>query len=115
MTGPLLSWLEGSTSPIDVQAIEPTKTLGFPSSLVPKLVARSPAWNGILKTHLEALAHRTEQRALSLLEHTPEARYRQFMAEEPQLCERLSLKQIAAYLGITDVSLSRIRRRLNKG
>lgn len=61
----------------------------------------------------EALAKKTEHRTLYFLENTPEERYTKFTTEENELCKRLPLKQIAAYLGITDVSLSRIRSRIN--
>ena len=37
-------------------------------------------------------------------------RYAAFCAREPQLAERVPLLHLASYLGITDVSLSRIRR-----
>jgi len=44
---------------------------------------------------------------------SPEEKYRRFLNEEPQLLLRLPLFQIAAYLGITPETLSRIRNKIS--
>jgi len=44
---------------------------------------------------------------------TPEEKYAQFMREEHELLLRLPLFQIAAYLGITPETLSRIRKKMS--
>ena len=41
--------------------------------------------------------------------HTAEERYRALIKEAPNVVKRVPLKHIASYLGITQVSLSRIR------
>ncbi|VDG25326.1 Crp/Fnr family transcriptional regulator [Lactiplantibacillus mudanjiangensis] len=46
------------------------------------------------------------------LQLTPTERYQQLVQDDPELIERVPLHLIAAYLGITPVSLSRIRTRL---
>jgi len=66
-------------------------------------------------TLLDALAAGVEQlarRESALLMHSAEARYLTFLADQPALAQRVPLRHIASYLGITDVALSRIRRRL---
>ena len=45
---------------------------------------------------------------------TPEQRYRRFIDEEPALAARIPQKDLALYLGITPVALSRIRGRLQR-
>jgi hypothetical protein len=40
-------------------------------------------------------------------------RYQRLMKEKPQILQNVSLKQIATYLGITDTSLSRIRKEIS--
>ena len=50
------------------------------------------------------------QREHDLLTLDARRRYAAFVAREPQLAERVPLLHLASYLGITDVSLSRIRR-----
>ena len=44
---------------------------------------------------------------------TPEEKYMRFLNEEPQLLLRLPLFQIAAYLGMTPETLSRIRKKIS--
>ncbi|MDF5627306.1 Crp/Fnr family transcriptional regulator, partial [Vibrio parahaemolyticus] len=44
----------------------------------------------------------------------PEERYQLFCAHYPDLKQRITDSQIAAYLGITPISLSRIKARLTK-
>jgi CRP-like cAMP-binding protein len=41
--------------------------------------------------------------------HAAEERYAQLLEDKPDLVKRIPLKHIASYLGITQVSLSRIR------
>ena len=49
----------------------------------------------------------------SLLTQNPEQRYRNLLKENPKLLHKIPLKMIASYLGITDVALSRIRKRIS--
>jgi CRP-like cAMP-binding protein len=49
---------------------------------------------------------------LLLLTESPQARYQHFLQCFPALDARVPDHQIAAYLGITPISLSRIRKRL---
>ena len=49
----------------------------------------------------------------SLLTQNPEQRYKKLLDENPKLLHKIPLKMIASYLGITDVALSRIRKRIS--
>ncbi len=46
---------------------------------------------------------------------SPEERYLQFVKDKPNIANRIPNKYIASLLGITPVSLSRIRKRLSEG
>ena len=50
----------------------------------------------------------------SLLTLNPEKRYLELLNENPKLLQRIPLKMIASYLGITSVALSRIRKRISQ-
>jgi CRP-like cAMP-binding protein len=52
---------------------------------------------------------------LSFLRDTPAERYALLLKERPQVVQRVPQYLIASYLGITPVSLSRIRGRLKSG
>jgi CRP-like cAMP-binding protein len=51
-----------------------------------------------------------KQRTISLINETAEQRYESLMKTRPEIFQKAPLKYIASYLGITDTSLSRIRR-----
>ena len=53
-----------------------------------------------------------KQRSLEMITETATNRYLKLMKEKPQIIQNAPLKQIASYLGITDSSLSRIRREI---
>lgn len=55
-----------------------------------------------------------KQRALSMINKSAEERYLQLLETKPELFQYAQLKQIATYLGITDTSLSRIRKEVSK-
>ncbi len=55
-----------------------------------------------------------KQRTLSLINKTAEERYTELIATNPEIFKFAQLKHIASYLGITDTSLSRIRREFSK-
>ncbi|MEO6618888.1 MAG: Crp/Fnr family transcriptional regulator [Dyadobacter sp.] len=62
------------------------------------------------KTHVAL-----QRRMIDNLSKNAEQRYMEFMEKQPQLIQRLSNIQIAAYLGITNVFLSNIRKKISLG
>ncbi|WP_375444083.1 Crp/Fnr family transcriptional regulator [uncultured Fibrella sp.] len=55
-----------------------------------------------------------KQRTLALINKSAEERYLDLIGTNKEVFQHAQLKQIASYLGITDTSLSRIRRDLSK-
>jgi len=53
-------------------------------------------------------------RVLSMITETAEARYDALLKTNPEIFQHVPLKYIASYLGITDTSLSRIRKTYSK-
>lgn len=53
-----------------------------------------------------------KQRSLEMVTETASNRYLKLLKEKPQIIQQVPLKQIASYLGITDTSLSRIRKEI---
>ncbi len=62
----------------------------------------------------EQLYINANKRILSLISKTAEERYVEFVEEYPGFLQRIPLKYLASYLGITPVSLSRIRNKITK-
>jgi CRP-like cAMP-binding protein len=55
-----------------------------------------------------------KQRMLSMINQTAEQRYENLLFTKPEVLQNVPLKNIATYLGITDTSLSRIRKEFAK-
>lgn len=55
-----------------------------------------------------------KQRMLSVIHHTAEERYGLLIKHNPDIFQNAPLKSIASYLGITNTSLSRIRKEFSK-
>ena len=55
-----------------------------------------------------------KERMLSMINETAEQRYLTLLQKNPDIFQQAPLKHIASYLGITDTSLSRIRKELAK-
>ncbi|WP_231425600.1 Crp/Fnr family transcriptional regulator [Pedobacter sp. Leaf250] len=51
----------------------------------------------------------TERRLIDRLFKDASQRYQEFVNQQPELVKRVALKHIASYLGVTQVTLSRIR------
>lgn len=69
-----------------------------------------PLYLKLLETQL---MHKENKERFMLL-HSPEERYELFCQHYPDLEQRITDYQIAAYLGITHISLSRIKKRLKQ-
>lgn len=100
--------LTGTPARYDVEAIEPCLLRLFPLSRL----LQDPLWPRWYKSLLERQLRVKEEKEWLLLTADPQTRYCHFLEHYPQLDIRLKDNQIAAYLGITPISLSRIRRRL---
>ncbi|OJJ14190.1 Crp/Fnr family transcriptional regulator [marine bacterium AO1-C] len=53
-----------------------------------------------------------KKHSVSMITLTAKERYLQLLIDKPQIVQNVSLKHIATYLGITDTSLSRIRKEI---
>ena len=111
-TGSIASGLLGVPAPYGVQALEPSSLLAVRWRDLEALYDRHPALERLGRRIAEQVAVKKELRERAFLEQTPTERYRAFVRERPDLAERLPLYHVASYVGVTEVSLSRIRGRL---
>lgn len=56
----------------------------------------------------------TKQRSIAMITESASERYKVLQNQHPQILQQAPLKFIASYLGITDTSLSRIRKELSR-
>lgn len=111
-TGSLAAGLLGVPAPYSVQALESTAALSAAWADLEALYDRHPALERLGRRIAERIAVKKELRERALLELTATERYQAFVRDEPALFARLPLYHVASYVGVTEVSLSRIRGRL---
>ncbi len=101
--------IEGRPSAFSIQAIEDAELVVFEYKDWLSLLETHTAWGVIHKTILDQALVRAEQRERSLILDDAATRYRMFLEEFPDAEEHVRQYDIASYLGISPVSLSRIR------
>lgn len=107
---PIASALAGAPSAVSIEALEDTSILRFKYTDLTASYLRHPAWEQLGRRLLEQCLLEHEQRGYELLVYDAEQRYDLFLQRFAKLKDRLSQADIAAYLGITPVSLSRLLR-----
>lgn len=95
-----------------IEAIEASVVVELPHAELLRWQAAQPQVQAVLIDAVAASLATLTQRESALLMDSAEQRYRRFVAAEPELARRLPLHQVASYLGVTNVALSRIRRRM---
>ena len=105
-----LNWLTRTPADYSLQMITPGETREIALSLL------DAPENLETKTQLlvQQLIYKEKKEQMLLL-NTPEQRYQYVQTHFPDWESQLTQRDLANYIGITPVSLSRIRQRLNKG
>ena len=93
-------------------ALEASRVECLPYALVEQLGREHMRWQQAIAAGFRLFGLRKEQREHDLLTLDAAGRYARFMAEFATVAARIPLKDVAAYVGVTPVALSRIRRRL---
>ena len=115
LVAPYFSCITGQPSGLSIEALSDTELIVFPYSVLKKLFSGNLAWNTFGRVLAEYLGLGLEDRMVSLLTLSPEERYIELLkSNKKKILERIPQHLIANYLGITPVSLSRIRNRVVK-
>ena len=105
---------EGGRASFSACAVGAAVVERVPFADLEKLAARHRAWQCLLANAFRLYGERKEQRERELLTLSAEERYRRFAAEQPALEARLTQHEVAAYVRVTPVALSRIKARLRR-
>lgn len=97
-------------STIRISSVESTELLVLPKERFESMLKRSPELKDLLLEYVMRRFSDYSKLFLSYLCDTPRERYRRLAEEHPDILQRVPLHLIASYLGITPVSLSRIRK-----
>lgn len=95
-----------------IQTLEKTETIALPNRVLNEFYDRHACWERLGRKNAEQLVLIKEAREKELLLDSLEIRYRRFLKEFPGLVDRIPQYHIASYLGVTDVALSRIRKKI---
>ncbi|MCE3227804.1 MAG: Crp/Fnr family transcriptional regulator [Bacteroidetes bacterium] len=103
------SLFTGKPSQKAIGAIEDTTMIAIDSNKLFRLFDSHSDLERLFRKIIEASYVSTVNRIESLQFNTAEERYKTLLKASPNVLKRIPLKFIASYLGITQVSLSRIR------
>lgn len=107
-------FLENRDAWYSIQALENSELIYMDFDDFVKLSAGHPCWEKVIKEYIIRLYIEKENRERSFLTENAKTRYLQFRNQYPELEQRIHNFYIASYLGISPVSLSRIRGELKK-
>lgn len=94
-----------------LESIEPTEVQVIKRDDFFSLIEQNPSLRQQYEEKLIDRFHAYQQLFLSRIRNTPQQRYEELLKEYPNIIKRVPQHYIASYLGITPVSLSRIRNR----
>jgi CRP-like cAMP-binding protein len=115
LMGAYISCITGKPSLISIEALTDVSYISFRYKILQQLFEQSMAWQKFGRLVAEYLTIGLEERMVSLLLQSPEERYLDLLnSNKKKIMERVPQHYIANYLGITAVSMSRIRSRLLK-
>jgi CRP-like cAMP-binding protein len=103
------SLFSGKPSQKAIQAITDCTLVAIDAHKLFALFDSYPALERLFRKIIEQAYVNTVNRVESLQFHTAEERYHDLLKSNPDVLKRVPLKYIASFLGITQVSLSRIR------
>lgn len=113
--GSVTALMPGGRCSYACEALEDCELERLDYAWIERTAQQDPLWRIALLHGWKDYATRKEWREHDLLTLSPQARYEAIVAKDPSLAARVPQKDLARYLGITPVSLSRIRRRLVNG
>ena len=96
-------------SRVSIGAIEASEVLLWTKNDFDSLLKSTPALKTLAEQIIARNMHYSRQRILMTLSATPEEKYAEFVQTFPTYLSRLPLRMIAAYLGISIKTLTRIR------
>ncbi len=104
------SFITGTPSFVNVQAMSDMEVLEISKKDLYDLYAQNPKIERLGRLIAEMVAIISEEHLFLLLNQTAEIRYKKLLQTNPQYVNTIPLQYIASYLGITQETLSRMRK-----
>ncbi|QNE42415.1 Crp/Fnr family transcriptional regulator (plasmid) [Hymenobacter sp. NBH84] len=116
LLGDYAGCLTGQPSQLSIQALVDTELVVFDYAVLHRLYEERPVYERFGRLLAEYHLLGTDARLVEHLLLSPEERYRALLASgKTKILERIPQHLVANYLGITAVSMSRIRARVARG
>jgi len=94
-----------------IESIEKSIILSIKKDVFEEILQAIPEFNEALQNHIFQRLRNYSQLFLSRIKDSPQERYADLLKNNPAIIQRIPQHYIASYLGITPISLSRIRNR----
>lgn len=105
------SFMNNTPSIFTIESIEPSILLSINKADFNEIISTIPEFKDGFQKHLIQRFGNYSQLFLSRIKDTPQERYSDLIENHPEIIRRVPQHYIASYLGITPISLSRIRNR----
>ncbi len=110
-----ISCITQQPSQLAIEALSECTLIVFPYSILSEFFEKNINWQKFGRLIAEYIAIGLEERMVGLLMYSPEERYIELIkGNKTKIIERIPQHYIANYLGITPISMSRIRHRIIK-
>jgi len=114
MVASIESLRSGKPSPSSIETLEPSTLIILSKKNFELLLNEEPGMKDfMMEMSFKRFVHYSRL-YLSFLKNNPVERYKELLKSEPRIIQRIPQHYIASYLGITPVSLSRIRNKIRK-
>ncbi len=105
------SFVNQKPSLFTIESIEPTTVLSIAKADFEKILMAYPECKNVIQDFIFQRFRNYGQLFLSRIKDTPQERYIDLRTNHPEIIKRVPQHYIASFLGITPISLSRIRNR----
>ncbi len=109
----LYSFLTGEPATYNIDAIEDAELVLISKSAHEELLQKFPKYETFTRMNITGAYLAMQKRLNSIISSPLEERYANFTALYPEIVQRVPQHMIAAYMGLTPETLSRIRRRIS--
>ncbi|WP_196888481.1 Crp/Fnr family transcriptional regulator [Aureivirga sp. CE67] len=103
------SFVQRKKSRYNIEVLEDSEVISISHQDLYTLLEEKPQYEKYVRMFLEQIYVDLAERIEDLLFHTAKERYDKIIENTPDLLQRVQLKHIASFIGITQETLSRIR------